>query len=591
MRRWKFIHILLFPFLILIALSMLAVAFYASREYRMAYMREARGDLQEIASLTANTIRKRGLLDKPQELSEYCEEISTDMGCRVTIVAMDGLVIEDSDKDSELMKNHGTRVEVQQAYVGKVGYDIHFSKELQKEMMYCAVPIGPANAVKGVVRISFVLSDIRKELSAFFREVMLVAGITMVLAGMIALFVTRYICKPLEAIRAGAIHYASGDFSRRIPSSQVEELGLAVDTMNRMAFELSSRIELIEHEREEKEAVLASMSEGVLALDGEDRILYLNRAMSTILGVRVQNVIGRFLHEVIRVPEIQRIVEKRLKDSGMVEEEVMLMTPTEKRMQVHAVPMYGRNGHGSLLVFNDITRLSRLERTRQDFVANVSHELRTPITSILGFVETLLEGGALSDERDQRFMGIIKSQTERMVSIIDDLLLLSRLDSGSASQMPVDDFPAQAALTSAMESCAAEARKKNIRLEGDCPKDLRIHGNSHLLEQALINLISNAVRYSNSGGMVVIAAVRKDDEIRLSVTDNGRGIAEVDIPRIFERFYRVDKARSRQAGGTGLGLSIVKHIALVHDGRVEVSSRLGDGSVFTIVLPDKLSSC
>lgn len=588
MKRQRFLYLLLIPFLSIIVLTLAGLALYAAHEFRINQMAVKRATLKSIGSTLAKKIDSAKSLEDLAYLQAASSLFATEFNVRVTIVAPDGRVIFDSEKNPDAMQNHGTRPEVMEAFQGRAGYDMHFSKELGKHMVYCAVPVMPDGThVIAAVRCSYMLADIQAGLWPFYREMLIVGGLALIFAAFFACLIARFINRPLQMMREGTLRFAAGDFSQRIASSSnIEELGQTTDAVNRMAGEIAARITAIERERSEKEKILSSMSEGVLALDAEDRILYLNNAMVRIFNLNRETALGRFLHEVIRIPEIQRLVSSSLHgEEKIIEEQITFTSPTEKSMQAHAVPLAGPNGKsgGALLVFNDITQLTRLERTRQDFVANVSHELRTPITSIMGFVETLLEGAASNPDKAQRFLSIIKTQTARMVSIIDDLLLLSRLD--SRTEMPMELLQVQSLLSCVMDTCGRLAEKKSIRIEMSVETGMDVRGNGHLLEQALINLINNAIHYSNALTTVHVRAHRIGNEAVIAVIDEGCGISAANLPRIFERFFRVDKARSPNGGGTGLGLSIVKHIALVHNGRVEVESQLGRGSTFRLILP------
>lgn len=593
MKRKKFLHLLLLPFMTIILLTLAAVAVYASHEYRQTQMAEKRALLKAIGGTLALRVVSLQILSDPVRLADIAKNFSQEFAARITFIATDGTVLYDTEKDPKTMQNHGARVEVAAAFRGETGYDMHYSKELRKYMVYCAVPVRTGKNVIGAVRCSYELSNIEAGIAGFYHEMIFIGLIALGFAALCAWLIARHISAPLEEMRRGADRFSMGDFSRRIPSSSIEEIGLTADTMNHMAAEIASRISTIERERSEKEKILGSMSEGVMALDGNDRILYLNNAMLKIFNITRAAALGSFLHEVIRVPEIQRLVASSLAaGEELIEERIHFTAPTEKNMQAHAVPLPppeqsdhggGTGKNGALLVFNDITQLTRLERTRQDFVANVSHELRTPITSIMGFVETLIEGASHNPEKAQRFLGIIRTQTARMVTIIDDLLLLSRLD--SQADLPMELMGVQSLVSCVLDNCNRLAEKKMIKLEATAESDLYVRGNSHLLEQALVNLLNNAIHYSNNLTTVRIRAHSTGNEAVIAVIDEGCGISASNLTRIFERFYRVDKARSPNGGGTGLGLSIVKHIALIHSGRIEVESQPGCGSTFRLVLP------
>ena len=365
---------------------------------------------------------------------------------------------------------------------------------------------------------------------------------------------------------------------------------------------LSETIQTITTERNQNEAVLAGMTEGVLAVDGQERIITINAAAAVLLGVEPEQARGRSIQEIVRNPELQRFVAAVLAGEESVEGDVVVHADRDPReLRVHGAQLRGGNGNGNgsgnggeaegggkgaVIVLNDVTRMRHYEAIRRDFVANVSHEIKTPVTTIKGFAETLLDG-ALDDRHDsERFLRIIVGQADRLSAIIEDLLSLSSLESGSEdTAISLERGSIRDVLQVALDVCDMKAGAKRITLGLDCPEDLYAEINPPLLEQAVVNLIDNAIKYSSEGSAVGVSATVRGTTLSIRVADAGRGIAREHLPRLFERFYRVDKARSRDMGGTGLGLSIVKHIAVAHGGWVAVESAPGLGSTFTITLP------
>jgi len=353
-----------------------------------------------------------------------------------------------------------------------------------------------------------------------------------------------------------------------------------VSALRRQLATLTSR-------HDQLQAVLASMVEGVIVVDEEQRVLFLNDAGSELLAAPLERAGGRPLGELVRSRELQDLLEGAAVGSPS-EGELALHGAAERSLQVHCARVVGADQEplGSVLVLNDVTRLRRLERVRRDFVANVSHEIKTPITAIAGFVETLLDGGLADPEETRRFLRIVKRHADRLASLVEDLLVLARIEQeGEIGTVRTDDAAVADVLQAAAEACRFQADQRRIALVVQCEPSLRARVNAPLVEQALVNLIDNAVKYSPDGSAVTVAGRDDDGETVLSVADRGPGIAAADLPRLFERFYRVDRARSRQLGGTGLGLAIVKHVAQVHGGRAAVRSTLGQGSTFSLHLP------
>lgn len=396
--------------------------------------------------------------------------------------------------------------------------------------------------------------------------------------------VVRGINAPLLHLQTAARRFAEGDLDYRCLLPEPNEFARLAETMNSMAAQLTARIDAIRSQRSQLEAILAGMVEGVILLDEQWQIRTMNRAARTLFRVEsIESREGRprTLLEIVRNSEIYELVEATIRSGSTQENEVVLYQTPVRHMQVHSSLVELGQQRLILVVLHDITRLHELEQIRKEFVANVSHELKTPITSIKGFVETLRDGALDDHDEARRFLEIISNHTERLSLIIEDLLQLSRLEQRQES-VPRETVATCELIESVVAASAERARQRNVTFVRECTAGSTVEVSRRLMEQALTNLIENAITYGRQGGTIVVAVTVKDGEQRFTVSDDGPGIAPEDLPRLFERFYRVERARSRAAGGTGLGLAIVKHIAQAHGGTVEAASKRGSGSRFTI---------
>lgn len=408
------------------------------------------------------------------------------------------------------------------------------------------------------------------------------------LSAIICWIVSLSVVDPLARLRDAARAYAAGELNGKLHAPESAEFAEAAESLNEMARRLAERISGLLRRNNEQEAVLTSMVEGVLAVDTEERVISLNLAAGRLLGADPKEVAGRNLQEVVRNADLRRFVASALVCKRPVEGDVVLRNVQERVLQAHGTALRDPAGRGigAVIVLNDVSRLRQLENMRRDFAANVSHELKTPITSIKGFVETLLDG-AMHDPHDaERFLRIIARQADRLNAIIEDLLSLSRIETeAEAADIELETVALHETLSAAVHNCETKAAERGVRIEIEGDPQLAAKINSPLFEQAVTNLLDNAVKYSNQDGQVELLVSHADNEILVQVRDHGCGIAEEHLSRLFERFYRVDKARSRKLGGTGLGLAIVKHIVLAHRGTVTVESKADVGSTFTIHLP------
>ena len=577
------------PFLVIILIALVTLTWFFSRTLDDFYREEKRRGLEAQGQLVVNQARDALVSGNISSLESLSVALGKQSGTRLTIILPDGRVVGDSEEDPAKMDNHASRPEIRVALEGRSGAATRYSTTLQQEMMYVALPIRSNDQIIGCVRTALPIASVDKALETVLFHVINSGILIALIAALISLWVSRRISRPLVEMKRGAERFAGGELDRRLPVYKGEEMGGLAEAMNQMAAQLNDRLQTVVSQRNEQEAVLASMIEGVLAVDHQERILRINKAAATLLGTNPELAVGRSLQEVVRKPELQRFITESLQSRTSIEAEMTLLYQGEERfLQTHGTPLRGSDGQtiGALIVIHDVTRLRRLENLRRDFVANVSHELRTPITAIKGAVETLLAGANENPEDCQRFLEIANRQSDRLNAIIEDLLSLSRLERDAESDevgrtheqlLPI--------LESALQSCSSIAKSREVDVNLFCSEEIVANVNSALLEQAVINLVDNAIKYSESRNFVTVESWQEGKYVMIKVQDRGQGISKEHLPRLFERFYRVDAARSRAVGGTGLGLAIVKHIVQAHDGEVTVHSTPGKGSVFTISLP------
>jgi two-component system phosphate regulon sensor histidine kinase PhoR len=588
MRRRRLLWQIFPSFLLITLLSLLAVTWYSSKSLRDFYYRRREADLEARARLVQKQFSQRSVLADENKVDELCKELGRESSTRITVILPSGRVIGDTEKDPGDMENHGDRPEIRAALSGRVGTWTRPSPTLQTDMKYVALPLADKGEIIGVVRTSFALAAIDEALKAI-RVKIVFGGLAIAgLAAIISWAIARGISRPLEEMQRGADRFARGELTRKLPVPSSREIGGLAEAMNQMAAELDEKIRTTLQQRNEREAILASMVEGVLAVDRDEHVITVNQAAAELLGIKPAEASGRSIQEVVRNADLQQLVGRALSSEKPVEAEITLRGDGERFLQAHGTVLRDGEGReiGALVVLNDMTRLRRLESVRREFVANVSHEIRTPITSIKGFVETLLDGAMWNPADAERFLGIVSKQVDRLNAIVTDLLTLSRIEQEpEKSVIPLEEAPIKEVLEAAIQVCELNATAKHVSIEVTCEENLSGMINSPLLEQAVVNLIDNAIKYSQSGGIVQVEGAETESEVTITVRDQGCGIAKQHLPRLFERFYRVDKARSRELGGTGLGLAIVKHIALAHGGHVSVESTLGKGSTFAIHLP------
>jgi two-component system phosphate regulon sensor histidine kinase PhoR len=590
MGRGTLLRATLTPLLAILLVTLVLVTALAGRAMRGFSMERTNRQLESLVAIAAPRVAALAGSGNEEGLQDLCGELGRAAdGVRFTIIAGDGRVLGDSLDRPSQMENHRDRPEVAAALAGVTGRSTRFSTTRGERLLYVARPVAVAGADgPRAVRAALSLASIDNSLRAIYRQIALAGLGVAVLAAFLGYLRARSLGDALRRVQAGAEAYAAGDLSGRLAAAETVEIAAVTEAMNRMANQLGERIATVERQRSELEAIMSSMVEGVVAIDGNETVISLNAAGAQLLGVTPERALGRSIQEVGRHPQLTELAQAVLGGAARLERDVQVGPQTDTWLQVRASGLHDPAGAriGALLVLNNITRLRKLETMRRDFVANVSHELKTPITSIKGFVETIIDEPP-DDEADlRRFLEIVRRQADRLDSIITDLLALSRLEQDAeGGGIELADSTLAPVLERVIRDLAARRPEQAPRVRLECPGAVRAVLNAPLLEQAVTNLIENALKYSPPDTAVTVGCASDGDQVRVSVADEGPGIAAEHLPRLFERFYRVDKARSRQMGGTGLGLAIVKHIAQAHGGRAEVASEPGRGSTFTIILP------
>ncbi len=579
----------LFPsYMLVTLLSLLAVTLFASKSLRAFYLNEKKQDLLARVKLVDGQLvapLKAGDFTKIDRLSK---ELGRESDMRLTVIMPSGTVVGDTLEDPNVMDNHGDRPEVTAALDGGVGSSVRYSYTIGKNLLYMAVPISSGEELLGIARVSVAVSAINRTFMIIFTKIVMFGIIIALIATIICWIVARRITQPLESLRDGAERFSNGEFNHRISTSGCEEFTELSMTLNNMASQLDRRIKTVIEQRKELETILASMNEGVMMVDNKERIITLNDRLKDFIHIDAPDVKGKMIQEVVRNTTLQRIISDSLNGVESVEDDIIVDNDGERFLHVYATLLSDAKGQksGVLVVVQDVTRVRQLENVRREFVTNVSHEIKTPLTSIKGFVETLQDGAIDNSEESKRFLGIIAHQTDRLNTLVDDLLVLSRVQRDSEyKEIALTEENLKMVAQSAVTLCQVKAKAKQIDVCVECDEKINAKINALLLEQALVNLIDNAIKYSSEKSKVIVRIEKKSDELLMMVQDQGCGIAAEHLPRLFERFYRVDKGRSRQLGGTGLGLAIVKHIARAHNGSVSVDSIPQKGSTFVVHLP------
>ncbi|MBM7568197.1 two-component system histidine kinase PnpS [Paenibacillus sacheonensis] len=586
----------------MIGLAVLAAGLFMGKTYRDNHLEALQDNMvREMKVILDGMDWKQG---DPNELFGYYTEeakhLKSITDTRVTFVRGDGVVLGDSDHDPVTMDNHSTRKEIVQAKKEGVGRTTRYSDTIKQNLLYVAMLVHPSDPNSDIIRLALSLKKADESVQRIWAALLMGLVVLFAVAALISYRVALGLTRPLEQITRVSKRIKNLDYRARVAvksNDEIGELGLAI---NAMADSLQDQMARIHQNESQLASVLDNMINGVVMIDAKGTIVLLNRMAEEVLGFSARELVGHHYASAKQQYELSKIIQEAMERREHLRDEVTFYFPEERLLDLNLVPIIEDNDEfgGVLLVLQDVTAIRRLERMRSEFVANVSHELKTPITAVKGFAETLL-GGAVDDPETARsFLQIIYDESDRLNRLIGDILELSKIES---RRVPLQFSPIELSsfVGKTLELMSAEAVRKQIRISAKVEPGLYVEADEDRLRQIIMNLLGNGIAYTSEGGSVSIAvepvhepnAVLDEDglenyeHIRIYISDTGMGIPKKDLPRIFERFYRVDKARSRSSGGTGLGLSIVKHLVELHKGTITVESKLGVGSTFMIELP------
>ena len=576
-------------FLALLLSVLLAVDFLAERALRNSYENDALQQLKSLSRLmqlhplplTSATPQT------PEELSALNTWVAANAssGVRITVIAPDGKVLADSQTETATMENHAERPEFLGAMKSGEGFSTRQSVSVRTQLLYYAIRRDLPGGSPVILRLALPMEGFRHQLWVFRRNLWLWSLLIYLIAGAIAMMMSRGYTDRVERLREFSRRVAEGDFRPLSSDGTGDSLEALGSSLNQTAARLDRTIRTLTEERNLSAAILGSMVEGVAVVNASERLVFANPGFASILGLDFPPVAGSSLLEVVRQTELIGAVRRVLAGEPRVEAEIITGTLRQHYFAATVASVRAGETSGAIIVLHDITDLRKLERVRRDFVANVSHEFRTPLTAIQGFAETLI-GGAIDDPHNRgRFLAIILEHSRRLARLTEDLLRLSQMDAEQL-ELEIRAVSVSQLIESCYETAQRRAAEKGLSLTQNVPSQLPdVAADHRRLQEVLQNLLDNAIQYTLPGGKIVLSAENRGDEVIFTVADTGIGIPQADQPRIFERFYRVDVARSREAGGTGLGLSISKHLVEAQGGRIWVESEVGVGSKFHFAVP------
>ena len=566
--------------MLLIGVALAAAVFLLTRYVTQRERALVREQMAHSLSFIAPAL----ISNPPANLQIWAEATDKTVNSRLTVIDHTGVVLADSRHDPETMENHAARPEVRVALAGHAGSDVRRSATLDVEFSYYAVPLDLPDHKGAVLRLAIPLTQVGDSVAAVRDLIWKASAIAAVIALLVAYVMARGFTRRVRGIERYARDLVKADYSGTLTAEGDDELGSVARSLRVMAEHFRQMLDLLARESTRRQAILGSMVEGVLAVDHTLHITFYNDAFVQAVHAQMPVSEGTPMLQVVRDPHLRALLSRVIASGKMERERMSPANAGGRVFEVQAAPLVEHGSMGAIATFHDVTELERLERVRKDFVANLSHEIRTPLAAIQGYTETLLDGALEDSANNRKFLEIIAAHAVRITDLASDLLTLSEIEAARIP-IPAERISAVELAQSALHLVAPQANQRQVNAFLNATDDVYVVGQRGRLERAISNLLLNGINYNHPGGEVRIEVRRVQDTARISVADNGIGIAAKDVPRIFERFYRVDKARSRETGGTGLGLSIVKNAVERAGGFVTVESELGKGSVFTLVLP------
>ncbi|WP_289137425.1 two-component system histidine kinase PnpS [uncultured Brevibacillus sp.] len=571
----------------LISLVLLLMGMYFAKVLENSYLQSLHELLSRESKLVAQAVRFPSVFSNQATLADRVKQVAPTEDVRLTVIDEKGQVLFDNSSHADEMVNHFNRPEFMAALKGQTGISRRYSETLRYDMMYVAVPVEQGSKIVGAVRSAMSMKDITDTIHNMWYSLLTGLLVTLVVGSIVVSRISFSIIRPIEEITRVARNITQRQYESRVRIKAKDEIGQLAGAINFMASSLEQQMYEISENQQRLSGVLTNMTSGVIFISEQRRIMLVNPAVEKLLGTPGHEIVGKLHIEAGKSFGLSQYIDRCLDKSEKFRQEVHIYYPQERVLDVNFAPYINFKGEarGVVVVLHDITEIRRLEKMRSDFVANVSHELRTPITSIKGFTETLLEGAMQDEETCRNFLQIISDESERLYRMIRDILDLSKIEQ-KRIPLQVSRIHLQDMISSAVAIMNDQAQRKELTITLPLPQpEIFLMTDRDCLQQIILNLLTNAIAYTPEGGAITIRTEKEDQIVKIQVIDTGIGIPEKDLTRIFERFYRVDKARSRDSGGTGLGLAIVKHLVDNLHGHIRVDSIEGKGTTFTVTIP------
>ena len=567
-------------YLVIAVLAVVIAGFFIERELRTGLTRWIEEDLMAETQIIA--------LMPEREIEKQSQTLAERSRARVTLIDARGLVTLDSNRQTKDLDNHLNRSEIQEARVKGKGTATRYSRTLKMDMLYVALPLYEGSHLKGYLRLSRPMLEVDRSVDKLRFSIFQVLLLIIILSMIVAFIFSMKVISPIQEIEAFTDKIRKGDVSGMLMIDSRDEIGQLSKNINDMVAELQEKIRVANEEKWKLRAAFASMAEGVMVLDSQNRIEGLNKGMAEMIGREYADIVGKTPIEAFRNIALQDALNRFRQAGEIVLEEITLgdENPMILDVNISAVKSLPGQDPKTMIVFHNVTRLKKLEQVRADFVANVTHEIKTPLTAIIGFVETLQQGAIDDRVKAQKFLLTIHENAQRLNRLVDDLLTLSSIELGE-TELHLEGLALEDVFETALTLISPRAALKNVRIQRDVQPGLpMVRADRDRLVQILVNVLDNAVKFTPEGGSVSITASPEvQGSVVIKITDTGIGISKSELPRLGERFYRIDKTRSREMGGTGLGLSIVKHLMKAHEGSMEIESTLGKGTTVSLHFP------